>query len=148
MAPKANKTTVEFNTLVRVASEISQAKENCLESGSSSMMGISGGDRKKPKGGWSTCHFCNTKDHSAKGFSKEVRKENCKASKFKCKKCGLVGHFTDCCVPGKTSPGKKAKVAAVSVEETTAAAVAPAVAPPAVSTALATGPAASLSSVA
>ena len=112
------------------------------------MMGISGGDRKKPKGGWTACYFCNTKDHSAKGFSKEVRKEHCKAAKSKCKKCSAVGHFTDCCVPGKTSPGKKAKVAAVSVEETAAAAVAPAVAPPAVSAALATGPAASLSSVA
>ena len=121
MAPKENKTTMEFNTLVRVASEISQAKENCLESGSSSMMGVSGGDCKKPKGGWSVCHSCNTKDHSAKGFSKEVRKENCKAFKSKCIKCNLVGHFTDCCMQGKTFPGKKAKVSAVSVEETTAA---------------------------
>ena len=148
LAPKENKTTVEFNTLVWVASEISQAKENCLESGSSSMMGMSGGDRTKPKSGWSACRCCNTKDHSAKGFSEEVRKESCKAFKSKCKKCGLVGHFTDCCMKGKKWPSRKAKVAAVSVEEATAAAVAPAVLPPAVSTVGATGPAASLSSVA
>ena len=146
MVPKENKTTVEFDTLVKLASEISQARENCLESGSSSMMGMSGGDRKKPKGGWSVCNMCNTKDHSAKGFSKEVRKDNCKAFKSKCKKCGNVGHFSDCCMQGKTWPGKKAKVAAVSVEETPA--VKDVAALPAVSTVPATGPSASLSSVA
>ena len=148
MAPKENKTTVEFNTLVRVASEISQAKENCLEAGSSSMCGVSGGTPKKPKGGWSAGHSCNTKDHSAKGFSMEVREKHCKAFKSKCKKCDKVGHFTDQCFQGKKMPGKKAKVSVVSVEETAAeTAVKDVAASPAVSTVPATGPAATLNSV-
>ena len=74
LSPKEGKTTVEFSELVKVASKIAQAKENCLEAGSSSMCGVSGGTPgKKAKGDLSACHRCNTKDHSSKGFSLEVR---------------------------------------------------------------------------
>ena len=49
--PKKNKTIVEFNDLIRAASEIQKAKDKCLEVGSSSMCGVSGeqaGGRKNP----------------------------------------------------------------------------------------------------
>ena len=89
---------MEFSELVKVASEIAQAKENCLEAGSSSICGVSGGTpEKKSKGDLSACHRCNANDHSSKGFSLEVREKHCKAFKSKCKKCDKVGHFTDQC---------------------------------------------------
>ena len=40
--PKAGNSTVEFDELVRAASEIQQAKDNCLEAGSSSVCGVTG----------------------------------------------------------------------------------------------------------
>ena len=91
LQPKSGKTTVEFDELVRVASEIQQAKENCLEAGSSSICGVSGGQPGKkskwePKGELSACHRCNTTSHSSKGFSLDVREKFCKAFKAKCKK--------------------------------------------------------------
>ena len=39
--PTEGNSTVEFDVLVKAASEIQQAKDNCLESGSSSMCGVS-----------------------------------------------------------------------------------------------------------
>ena len=91
LQPKSGKTTVEFDELVRVASEIQQAKENCLEAGSSSICGVSGGQPGKkskgePKGEMSACHRCNTTSHSSKGLSLDVREKFCKAFKAKCKK--------------------------------------------------------------
>ena len=86
---------MEFDELVREASEIQQAKDNCLEVGSSSMCGVSGGQPgggKKPKE-LSACHRCNTTSHSNKGFSLEVRENFCKAFKAKCKKCDKTGHL-------------------------------------------------------
>ena len=78
--PKENNSTVEFDVLVRAASEIQQAKDNCLEAGSSSVCGVSG---SKPSGGKfkkkSACHSCNTMNHSEQGFTDEVRKKFCKA---------------------------------------------------------------------
>ena len=82
LQPKKNKTTVEFDELVRVASEIQQAKENCLEAGSTSMCGVTGGPPKgKPKGELSPCYRCNTMSHSSKGFSLEVRENFARPSK-------------------------------------------------------------------
>ena len=85
--PKAGNSTVEFDELVRAASEIQQAKDNCLEAGSSSVCGVTG---SKPGGGKSkkgACHHCNTMAHSEQGFSDEVRKKLSKAYKAECKKC-------------------------------------------------------------
>ena len=50
---KAGKSTVEFEELVRAASEIQQAKDNCLEAGGSSVCGIFGSNpvKEKPKCG-------------------------------------------------------------------------------------------------
>ena len=140
---------MEFDELVRVASEIQQAKENCLEAGSTSMSGVTGGPPKgKPKGELSPCHRCNTTSHSSKRFSLEVRENFCKAFKAKCKKCDKSGHFTDQCFQGKKIPGKKAKVSVLTAEETETETAAPATAESAaVSTSLATGPAAALNSV-
>lgn len=118
---KKNKTTVEFDELVRVATEIQQAKENCLEAGSTSMCGVSGGPPgKKPKGELSACHRCNTTSHSSKGFSLE----------------------------GKNIPGKKAKASVLSAEEAvTETAVSATAESSAVSTVPATVPAAALNSI-
>ena len=134
---------------MKVASEIQQAKENCLEFGSSSMRGVSGGSpEKKSKGELSACYRCNTTSHSSKGFSLEVREKHCKAFKAKCKKCDKVGHFTDQCFQGKKIPGKKAKVSVLSAEEAaTETALKAAAESSAESTVPATGPAATLNSV-
>ena len=148
LQPKKGKTTVEFDELVRAASEIQQAKDNCLEVGSSSVCGVSGG---RPGGGkpkqLAACHRCNTMSHSDKGFTPEVREKFCKAFKAKCKKCDKTGHFTDLCFKGfKGGPkdAKKAKVSVLTAEEAEADKAAPAAAEtPAGSTA----PAATLNSV-
>ena len=98
---------MEFDELVRAASEIQQAKDNCLEVGSSSVCGVSGGQsgggKPKPKQ-LSACHRCNTMTHYDKGFTPEVRENFCKAFKAKCKKCDKTGHFTDQCFQGKKIP--------------------------------------------
>ena len=148
LVPEPGKTTVKFETLIKLASEINQAKENCVEAGSGIVMGMTGDTKQKKKVGDNVCFFCDTKEHSAKGFGREVRAMHCKAAKAKCKKCSGVGHFSHCCKPGRTGPKKKASVAAVSAEEAAAAAAELPVAPPAVSPAPAAGPTASLSSVA
>ena len=77
---------MEFDELVRAASEIQQAKDNCLEVGSSSVCGVSGGrpDGGKPKQ-LAACHRCNTMSHSDTGFTPEVREKFCKGFKAKCK---------------------------------------------------------------
>ena len=41
LQPKKDKTAVEFDVLVRAASKIQQAKDNCLDAGLSSMCGVS-----------------------------------------------------------------------------------------------------------
>ena len=72
---------MEFNDLVRAASEIQQAKDNCLDAGSSLMCGVSGeqaGGGKKPRKP-KACYCCNTTTHSDKGFTHEVREKFCKA---------------------------------------------------------------------
>ena len=148
LQPKKNKTTVEFDELVHAASEIQQAKDNCLEVGSSSVCGVSGGQSgggKKPKQ-LNACHSCNTKTHSDKGFTPEVREKFCKAFKAKCKKCDKTGHFTDLCFKSKDLPkdGKKAKVSVLTAEETETETAAPAAAE---SSAVSTVPAAGLNSV-
>ena len=116
---------MEFDVLVRAASEIQQAKDNCLE-----VRGVSG---SKPSGGKfkkSACHSCNTMAHSEQGFSDEVRKKLCKAFKAECKKCLKTGNFTEFCFKGlriKNCDAKKAKVSVVSAEATASDTPAPAV---------------------
>ena len=103
LQPKEGKTTVKFDVLIRAASEIQQAKDNCLDAGSSSMCGLSGqeaGGGKKPK----ACYCCNKTTHSDKGFSREIREKYCKAFKAACQKCEKVGHFTEDCFKGKAVP--------------------------------------------
>ena len=116
--------------LVRAASEIQQAEDNCLEAGSSSVCGVSG---SKPSGGKSkksACHSCNTMNHSEQGFTDEVRKKFCKAYKAECKKCLKTGHFTEFCFKGlriKNCDAKKAKVNEISAETAASDTPAPAV---------------------
>ena len=74
LQPKKDKTTMEFDVLARAASKIQQAKDNCLDAGSSSMCGVSGqqaGGKKKPKDP-KACYCCNKTTHSEKGFTHEV----------------------------------------------------------------------------
>ena len=55
-------------------SEIQQAKDNCLEAGSSSVCRVNGsrpGGEKSKRG---PCHKCNTMDHSEQGYDDKVRK--------------------------------------------------------------------------
>ena len=142
LQPKAEKKTVEFYVLVRAASEIQQAKDNCLDAGSSSMCGLSGQQAeggKKPKA--SFC--CNKTTHSDKGFSWEIREKYCKAFKAMCQKCEKIGHFTENCSKEKAVP-KKAKVSVLTAEEKGAEAAVP---PVTESRALSEAPAAALNSV-
>ena len=83
--PATGKSTVDFEELVRAASEIAVAKENCLESANTSVFGVSGssGEKSKKK----LCGNCNTKNHNEAGFSEEARKKNCKAYGVECGKC-------------------------------------------------------------
>jgi hypothetical protein len=145
LQPKKNKTTVEFDDLVCAASEIQQAKDNCLEVGSSSMCGVSGeqaGGGKKPRKP-KACYCCNTTTHSDKGFTHEVREKFCKGFKAKCEKCDRVSHFTENCVKGKGFP-KKLKVSVLTAEEKEAESAVP---PAAESSAVSDAPAAALNSV-
>ena len=130
--PETGNSTVEFDKLVQAASEIQQAKDNCLEAGSSSVCGVTGA---KPGGGKSkksACHSCNTMSHSEQGFTDEVRKKLCKAYKAECKTCLKTGHFTEFCFKGLRIPGsksrdaKKAKVSVLSAETTASDTAAPA----------------------
>ena len=118
---KAGKSTVEFEELVRAASEIQQAKVNCLEAGGSSVCGIFGSKPSEGKSKMWPCNRCNTVEHSEQGYDEEVRKKLCRAYKAKCRKCLKNGHFTDCCCPpkgfgGKNRETKKAKVNVLSAE--------------------------------
>ena len=47
MRPKAGKSTVEFDKLVKAASEIATAKENCAEAITTSVCGTSGREKFK-----------------------------------------------------------------------------------------------------
>ena len=49
--------TVEFDKLIKAASEIAIAKENCTEAVNTSVCGMSGGEKSKKK----LCGNCNTK---------------------------------------------------------------------------------------
>ena len=82
--PTAGNSTVDFDELVKAASEIQQAKDNCLESGNSSVCGVSGssGFSSKKK----SCTNCNTNNHNEAGFSEEARKKHCKAYNSECGK--------------------------------------------------------------
>ena len=146
LQPKKDKTTVEFDDLARAASEIQQAKDNCLEVGAG-VCGVSGGQagggKKKPKQ-LAACHRCNTTSHSDKGFTLEVREKFCKAFKAKCKKSDMVNHFTDQCFKGMSFPGKKAKVSVLTAEEAVTETAAPAAAE---LSAVSTAPATTLNSV-
>ena len=64
--PTAGNSTVDFDELVRAASEIAVAKENCLESANTSVCGMSGssGEKSKKK----LCGSCNTKTIMKLGF--------------------------------------------------------------------------------
>ena len=139
LQPKKDKTTVEFDALIRAASEIQQAKDNCLDAGSSLMCGVSGqqaGEGKKPKDP-KACYCCNKTTHSDKGFTHEVREKYCKAFKAKCKKCDRIGHFTENGSKGEVVP-QKAKASVLTAEEKEAeAAVLPATESSAVSEVLA-----------
>ena len=59
MRPKAGKTTVDFDKLVRAASERT-AKDNCAEASNTSVCGVSGN-----KNNAKLCSNCNTTDHSS-----------------------------------------------------------------------------------
>ena len=104
--------------LVKAASEIQQDKENCLESGSSSMCGVLGSKFSGNKS-MKACHCCNTTSHSRLGFDMEVRKKHCKAFNIKCGKCQRMGHFTEFCRKGYFQKKKEAKKAKVNVVSTT-----------------------------
>ena len=80
--------------LVKAASEIQQAKGNCLEAGNTSVCGVTGSGSsgvksKKP------CISCNTMSHNEQGLTTGARRKHCKASNVKCGKCKQKGHFTE-----------------------------------------------------
>ena len=146
--PKEGNSTVEFDVLVKAASEIQQAKDNCLEAGNSSVCGVSGSKPSGVKSKKSACHSCNTMSHSDQGFSMEVRKKLCKAFNSECKKCQKTGHFTEFCFKGlriKNREAKKAKVNVVTAEPAASDTPAPAVVEAPAS--VAAGPVAALNSV-
>ena len=146
--PTAGNSTVEFDVLVKAASEIQQAKDNCLESGNTSVCGVTGSGSsgvksKKP------CSGCNTMSHNEQGMTTGARRKQCKAFNVECGKCKRKGHFTELCKAGqwgKKGDDKKAKVNVVSTVEPVAPDTsAAAVVPPA--SAGAAGPVAALNSV-
>ena len=99
--PSEGDSTVRFDVLVKAASEIQQAKDNCLEAGKSSVCGVSGsGDTPKK-----SCMFCNTSNHQ---LTAEGRKF-CKARDSECGKCKKKGHFTNCCNTEKWAKKKVKK---------------------------------------
>ena len=114
--PATGKSTVDFEELVRAASEIAVAKDNCLESANSSVCGVteSSGFSSKKK----LCGNCNTKNHNEAGFSEEARKKHCKAYNFECGKCKKKHHFTDACKTGNWKQKKDDKKAKVNVVST------------------------------
>ena len=105
--PTAGNSTVDFDELVRAASEIAVAKENCLESANTSVCGVSGssGEKSKKK----LCGNCNTKNHNEAGFSEEARKKYCKAYGVECGKCRKKHHFGDACKTGNWKQKKDDK---------------------------------------
>ena len=60
LRPKAGKTTVDFDKLVRAASEIATPKDNCAEALNTSVCGVSGN-----KNDAKLFSNCNTTDHSS-----------------------------------------------------------------------------------
>ena len=121
--PTAGNSTVEFDVLVKAASEIQQAKDNCLESGNTSVCGVSGSGSSGFKSKKKSCTNCNTTSHNEQGFSGGVRKKHCKAYNVECGKCKRKGHFTDACRAGqwgKKEEDKKAKVNVVSTVDSAA----------------------------
>ena len=85
ICPTACNSTVDFDELVRAASEIAVAKENCLESANTSACGVSGnsGEKSKKK----HCGNGGTKNHNEAGFSEDARKKHYKAHIVECGKC-------------------------------------------------------------
>ena len=75
--PTEGNSTAEFHVLVKAASEIQQAKDNCLEAGNTSVCGVtgsgySGAKSKKP------CLHCNTMSHNERGMGMGARKNTLK----------------------------------------------------------------------
>ena len=97
--------TVDFDVLVKSASEIQQAKDNCIESGNTSVCGVSGSGSSGFKSKKTSCTNCNTTSHNEQGFSGGVRRKHCKALNVECGKCKRKGNFTDACKAGQW--GKK-----------------------------------------
>ena len=94
LKPEGDNSTVAFDVLVKAASEIQEAKDNCQDSGSSTVNQVSGGGKSmKVK----DCFNCGTSSHSEQGFSREVREKLCKAFKATCGTCKKVGHFPKGC---------------------------------------------------
>ena len=122
LKPTGNNSTVAFDVLVKAASEIQEAKDNCQESGSSSVNQVSGGERSKKE---KECFNCCTTSHNEQGFSREVRKKLCKALDATCGKCKKVGHFPKGC---RVKSQKTAKVKVVTAEPPAAAVDSPVVA--------------------
>ena len=120
--PTGDNSTVAFDVLVKAASEIQQAKDNCQESGSSSVNQVSGGEKSKKE---KECFNCCTTSHNEQGFSREVRKKLCKAFDATRGKCKKVGHFPKGC---RVKSQKTAKVKVVSAEPPAAAVDSPVVA--------------------
>ena len=108
--------TVEFDVSVKAASEIQQAKDNCLQAGNTSVCGVTGSGSsgvkfKKP------CMHCNTMSHNEQGLGMGARKKHCKTFNAMCGKCEKKGHFTELCKVrqwGKKGDEKKAKVNVVN----------------------------------
>ena len=110
--PTAGNSTVEFDVLVKAASEIQQAKYNCLEAGNTSVCGVTGSSSSGVKSK-NPCMCCNTISHNDQGMGMGARKKHCKALNVECGKCKKKGHFTELCKAGqwgKKGDAKKAKV--------------------------------------
>ena len=91
--PTEGNSTVEFDVLVKAASEIQQAKDNCLEAGNTSVCGMSGSSSsgvksKKP------CMCCNSMSHNEQGMGMAARKKHYNTE---CGNCKKKGHFTELC---------------------------------------------------
>ena len=72
--PTAGNSTVDFDVLVKSASEIQQAKDNCLESGNTSVCGVSGSGSSGTKSEETSCISCNTTSHNEQGLDRSQKK--------------------------------------------------------------------------
>ena len=72
LKPEEGKTTIDFETMVNAASEISTAKDNVAEASNTSVCAMSGDKNMAVIFG-----FCSTIAHNANGFTEEVGKKFC-----------------------------------------------------------------------